>query len=156
MKDHKVVSNEYTWIPLDKRVSLYGGSLSPRKAETRTPIFWLARDRDELYFVNASKDVLDFVIADGGGFETVDDEVVTVNNVDQYEYKNVKPNDAVKVEEYDGFYDLDYLLQVSIMVQSKNYGKLEIRSPAEKGGVDETVLLWDSGESGKNVYIKKP
>ena len=73
----------------------------------------------------------------------------------KYEYKNVKPNDAVKVEEYDGFYDLDYLLQVSMSVQSKNIGSIEISTPPEKSGIGEMILLWDTMENGHNVSINK-
>lgn len=69
--------------------------------------------------------------------------------------ENVKPNDAVKVEEFDGFYDLDYVLQVSIQVRSKNLGNIEIFSPSKKGGIGETVLLWDTMEYGNHVSIKK-
>ena len=50
---------------------------------------------------------------------------------------------------------LDYVLQVSLKIQSKNIGCIDVRSPAEKGGVGETVLLWNSNEAGKGVYIKQ-
>ena len=80
---------------------------------------------------------------------------MTVASNDQYEYKNVRPNSAVKVGEYDGFYDLDYVLQVSLKIQSKSLGCVDVLSPAKKGGVEETVLLWDSNEVGKGVYIEQ-
>lgn len=105
------------------------------------------------FFVNSSKDTLNFVIADSGGFQTVDDDVMALGNNDKYDYKNVKSNQAVKVEEYDGFYDLDYILQVSIRVQSKSIGCIELITPAKKGGVGETVLLWNTNENGVNVSI---
>ena len=155
-KEHKIVENKFTWVPLDKRASRFGGGLTPpRKAELRRPLFWLARDGGELFFVNSSKDTLDFVIAESGGFQTIDDDVMTVGSKEKYEYKNVMPNHAVKVEEYDGFYDLDYLLQVSMRIKSKSTGCIEIISPPEKGGLEETVLLWNTKENGKNVSIKK-
>ena len=153
MKEHKIVENEFTWAPLNKRLSRFGGSPPPRNAETRTPLFWLARKGEELFFVNSSKDTLNFVIANSGGFQTVDDDVMSVGNNDKYDYKNVKPNQAVKVEEYDGLYDLDYILQVSIKVQSKSIGCIELITPAKKGGVGETVLLWNTNENGINVSI---
>ena len=70
-----------------------------------------------------------------------------------YVYKNVNPHDAVKVDEYDGFYDLDFVIQVYIQVKSRGLGCLDITSPADKGGVKETVLLWDTNESGKYVKV---
>ena len=155
MKDHKVIKNEFTWIPLDKRVSRFGGLVPPRKSESRHPILWLVRERDELYLVNSSEEILDLVIANSGGFQTVDEDVMTIASNDKYEYTNVKPNSAVKVEEYDGFYDLDYVLQVSISIKSKKLGCIDILSPAKKGGVQETVLLWNTGENGKYTTINK-
>lgn len=155
MKKHVVLENEFTWIPMDKRISRFGDSLPPRKPETRTPLLWLARSDCDLFLVNATEEVLDFVIADTGGFQTVEEDCMSVASKEQYEYKNIKPNSAVKVDEYDGFYDLDYVLQVSLRIQSKSIGCIDVRSPAEKGGVGETILLWDSNEAGKGVYIEQ-
>ena len=156
MKEHKTIKNGFPWIPLDKRISLFGGAMPPRKPETRRPILWLARDENEVYLVNNSQEALDFVIADSGGFQTVDDDdVETVKNKEPYKYIDVNPSDAVKVEEYDGYYDLDYVLQIYLKVQSPILGCIEVASPAEKGGIGETVLLWDSGEAGKYVSIHK-
>ena len=155
MKEHKVIENKFKWISLDKRVSRYGGNMPPRKPEIRSSVLWLARDGNEVYLVNLSNEVLDLVVADCGGFITADDDVGTITSPDNYEYKNVKPNDAVKVEEYDGYYDLDYVLMVSLEVKSKTIGSIEVFTPAKKGGVYEMVLLWDNGDAGKNVRIRK-
>jgi hypothetical protein len=155
MKENKVIDGGFEWIPPDKRTSRFGGTVPPRKPDTRLPVLWLARDGGELYLVNSSQDTLDFVIADSGGFQTVDDGVSMASAEKGYEYRDLKPNEAAKVEEYDGYYDLDYLLQVSLRVQSKSLGCLEIRSPPEKGGIGETVLLWDNGEVGKYVFLEK-
>jgi hypothetical protein len=156
MKEHKTLSNRFEWVPPDKRRSRFGGGpVPPRKPETRVPILWLTRDGNELYLVNLSKEALDSVVVDSGGYLTADDDVVTVGSEAQYHYKDVKPNDAVKVDEYDGYYDLDYVLQVYLTIKSPSLGCIEISSPPEKGGVGETVLLWDSGESGKYVSIRK-
>lgn len=154
-KDRKVIENGFTWIPMDKRKSKFGGPMTPRKAELRHPLLWLARDGNELYFVNSSDETLDLVTAGTGGFQSVDDDCINVSSVNKYEYKNVKPNDAIKVEEFDGFYDLDYVLQVSIQVKSNNLGNIEIFSPSKKGGIGEAILIWDTMENGKNVWIKK-
>jgi len=154
-KQHKVIENGIKWVPINKRKSKFGGPMTPRKKENRLPVLWLVREENELYLVNSSEETLDFVVAGAGGFQTVDDDCITVSSESKYEYKNVKPNDAVKVEEYDGFYDLDYLLQISMRVQSKNIGSIEILTPPEKGGIGEMVLLWDTMENGHNVSINK-
>ncbi|WP_413699270.1 hypothetical protein ACLKMH_17470 [Psychromonas sp. KJ10-10] len=94
--------------------------MTPREAELRNPLLWLVRKGKELYLINSSGETLDLVIAETGGCQTVDDDCSTVTTSNKFEYSNIKPNDAVKVEEFDGFYDLDYLLQVSMRIQSKN------------------------------------
>ncbi|PKH03103.1 hypothetical protein CXF72_07915 [Psychromonas sp. MB-3u-54] len=154
-KHHKIIENSFKWIPLDKRKSKFGGPMTPRKAELRNPLLWFAPEGKELYLVNSSAETLDFVGAGTGGFQTVDDDCITVStkNKYKYEYTNVRPNDAVKVEEFDGYYDLDYVLQVSMRIQSKNLGCMEILTPPKKGGIGELVVLWDTMENGKNVSI---
>ena len=96
--------------------------MPPRKPEIRLPTLWLARDGNELYLVNASEETLDTVIAEGGGCLTADDDVLTVSSEENYQYENVPPNAAVKIEEYDGYFDLDFLLQVSVIVKSATLG----------------------------------
>jgi len=155
MKTHKVVEIAFEWIPMDRRVSRFGGATSPRKPETRRPLLWLRRDDHDLFLVNSSGEVLESVEASSGGFATVEDDVDTVASSQPYDYQNVQPGAAVKVDEYDDFYDLDYVIQVVVTVRSKGLGCLEIFAPSEKGGLVEAVLLWDTGESGKHVGIKR-
>ena len=155
MKEHKTLQNQFSWLPQDKRASRFGGAKPPRKSETRRPALWLARKKNELYLVNSSEDILDFVIADGSGFHTEGDNVSTVANKEKYEYKNVEPDTAVKIDEYDDFYDCDYILQVTARVQSKNLGCIEITSASKKGGVGEAVLLWNTDEKGKSVSVNR-
>ena len=95
MKEHKTVENKFIWVPPDKRMSRFGGSVQQRKSETRLPILWLTREGNELYLVNSSGSTLDLVIVDGGGFQTIDDDLIQVNNSEKYEYTNVKTNTAV-------------------------------------------------------------
>lgn len=153
MKEHKMVDNKFIWEEPSSRKSIFGGTVHSRKTELRSPVLWLARDGGELYLVNSSTETLDVVSADSGGFQTVDDDVVSITSNDGYTYKNVKPSFAIKIEEYDEYYDLDYILQVVVTIQSKNLGTIEILTLPAKGGVGETVILWDNGEAGKNVSI---
>ena len=158
MQKHKRFVDEFTWIPIDKRPNpfdLPGWYPRPyRKPELRKPKYWLARNGGELYFVNNTDEVLDFVSTKTGGFLTADDDIVTLG-CKGYSYNEVMPLEAVKIEEFDGYFDLDYVIQVDIFVKSKKEGSLKIQSPAKKGGVGETVLLWDTGEEGKFVSIHK-
>jgi hypothetical protein len=152
--DHKTIENGFTWVPMNERKSRFGGPVSPWPAEMRRPLLWLARDGDELYLVNASGETLDDVVATGQGFAGLDAEVIEMSGTEAYDYRNVKPNDAVKIDEYDEFFDPDFILNVCVEVRSARLGTLALVSPWEKGGVSETVLLWDSGEPAKGVTIK--
>lgn len=136
-------------------MSKFGGPMSPRKPELRRPVLWLARSGNEMYLVNDSKETLELVAADCRGWLTVDDQSATKGSMPTYRYERVQAADAVKVEEYDGFYDLDYVLQVYLLIQSPGLGRLQIVSPPGKEGIEETVPLWDTGEPGKYVRIIK-
>lgn len=156
MKEHKVVEDYGEWIPPDQRVCRFGGGpVPPRKPETRRPLLWLANWADELFLVNASGEMLDSVETDTGGFATYDEIVATVTESEGYRYTNVNPGAAVKVEEFDGFYDLDYTFQVHLTIRSPKLGHIEVRSPTGKGSIKETVLLWETGEPGKHVWINE-
>ena len=157
-KHERFVDEFFTWIPIDKRPNPFGPPgwypRPYRKPELRKPKYWLARDGGELYFVNNTDEVLDFVSSETGGFITADDDVSCVGG-SGYSYNKVMPLEAVKIEEFDGYYDLDFVIGVTIFVKSKKEGSLKIQSPSAKGGVGETVLLWDTGEEGKFVLIHK-
>ena len=155
MKEPKRITGKFTWVPMDKRKDRFGLPLPPRKAEKRTPKYWLIRERGNLYFINNTNDIIDFVSSSTVGFETCDDVVLPVSGKG-YHYENVIPQEAVKIEEYDDFYDLDYVLWVEIVLKSEQEGTLQIQSPSEKGGIKkEAVLLWNTGETGKFVSVKK-
>jgi len=149
MKEHKRIANNFNWV------NQYYASVKP---ELRNPILWISNmDKTEghgreMFFVNTSGETLDYVMAGGGGFTTSDDGAVPVNS-SGYKYENVKHNEAVKIEEYDEYYDLDYVMQIVLEVKSPNLGKLKILSPSEKGGIHSVILLWDNGDAGRYVSI---
>ncbi len=153
MKEGKILHEQFTWTPLHLIPNT-----PPRKPDNRMPYLWLSRLRDELFLVNNTGEPLDFVGVTIGGFISADDDIAPLKNKDKYAYQYTDvPNDtAVKIEEYDGFYDLDYVLQVSLEIKSSKFGTLNITSPAEKGGIKRNcVLLWETGEAGKHTKITK-
>ena len=79
---------------MDQRIGRFG-VCPPRKPELRRPLLWLARAGGELYLVNTSRDTLEYVSADMGGFTTVEDRCVSVSSDESYEYKNNKNGCAV-------------------------------------------------------------
>jgi hypothetical protein len=138
MPEHKRVMHEFKWT----------------RTEKKKPVFYLIRYGEELYFINDSADTLNCVSTSTGGFQTLDDEVMPVSSPDPlYLYKNVKTGEAVKVEHYDAYWDSDYLLQLQVEVSSPSHGSKLFRVIG-KGGVESTVLLWDTGEAGKYVDMK--
>ena len=138
MREHERVLNEFKWT----------------RPEKKKPVFYVIRDGEELYFVNDSTETLNSVSTGTGGCQTLDDEVMPVSSPDPlYLYKNVKPGEAVKVEHYDPYWDSDYLLQLEVELSSPTHGN-KIFRVLGKGGIDDTVLLWDTGEAGKYVHME--
>ena len=138
MREHERVLNEFKWT----------------RSEKKKPVFYVIRKGEELYFVNESTETLNSVSTATGGCQTLDDEVMPVSSPDPlYLYKNVKPGEAVKVEHYDPYWDSDYLLQLEVELSSPTHGN-KIFRVLGKGGIDDTVLLWDTGEAGKYVNME--
>lgn len=154
------VENAFTWAPCGySSVKLprdYQWNHSHCKRESRIPLFWLARKGQELYFVNNSDEILDVVSTHTGGCETCDNEVVRISDDVGFTYRSVKPNEAVKVDEYDEFYDLEYLLQLSLRIESKTQGCINILTRPAKGSIEEVILLWNTGESGDVTITPNP
>jgi len=108
-----------------------------------------------LYFVNESDEILKKVSTSSGGFITIDEESAVPVEGENLTYENVLPNEAVFIESYDNFYDLDYLLGVTLYIQSDKLGKLRIRSIADKGGVKPQALIFEDGLPRKYVVVQK-
>jgi hypothetical protein len=138
MPEHKRVMHEFKWM----------------RPEDKKPVFYVMRNGEELYFVNDSADTLNSVSNSTGGCQTVDDGVMPISSPDAlYLYEKVEPGEAVKVEHYDPYWDSDYLLQLEVKVTSPTFGD-KIFRVVGKGGIDDTVLLWADGESGKYVHME--
>jgi len=132
---------------------LYAAPLKP-DPDAPAPLFWLTVDRDDLLFVNSSSETLERVSATLGGLETCDDDLVTVNNGGGYVYKDVRPNEAVKLDRFSPIKDSDYVFQLTIHIVSDLFGKMKIVPPPEKGKVSGRVLIWNNKEPEKNVCVK--
>jgi hypothetical protein len=146
--ENRIVDNNFNWF-----ASKFPGS--NLRQDGPIPWLWLCRHGEELYLVNSSSEMIDEVSASNGGMQTVDDVAVCLESKSRYIYKNVEPNQAVKVDEYDGFYDLDFLIQVYIRIRSDILGHMELRSPLSKGGLKRnTALIWKKGKLGKDVQAE--
>lgn len=168
MKDPKRIQGGFEWSSPQERQAnsrLSPMPMPPHPPEHRRPIYWLTTAQasqgegapfcTELYFVNWSDETLSTVVAGSRGFQTIDDDVLSFSNDQGYFYRKVEPNEAVKVEVFDNYYDLDQLFSVSIDVDSPTRGILHIITGLTKGGIPEQVLLWDDGDPGKRVTVSK-
>ena len=141
-EDHKRKPSTFEWVPYHERMR------NAKTIEKRKPFCWLAREGDDLYFINETDEVLTTVTTSSGGYCTADDDVVSMSENNGYTYKSVQPKEAVKIDELDDFFDGDFILQSYVSVESEKLGSLELRSSPEKGGSrGNEVLLWDTGET---------
>lgn len=153
MFEPKRLTSTFKWIAPEKRNSPFG-PMPPRKAETKKPGLWLARQEDELYLVNDSEEVLERISASTSGWLRIGHQegVALLDKPPRcVTYQGVPQGAAVKVEEYDDFYDLDFDLGVCLEVRTPTMGCMELQTPLTRGGVQETVLLWDNGGTGPGV-----
>lgn len=105
--------------------------------------------------MNDTGETLDSVTTYRTGFTTADDDVLVIVDEEGLTYRQVPPGAAVKVDQYDDYYDLDYVMGLDLRVVSAALGAIRIGAMGDKGGIDEAVLLWDTGEPGKDIGIEK-
>ena len=143
MIEPKMLKNAFTWTPKHLRPAVSApaaatqAGLSQAPAVVETPR--LRTLSDQRYRRNPR-----FGACIQRRFATADDAAIPVGSAEDYAYAHVQPGDAVKVDEYDMIFDSDFVLAVYIEIRSAKLGELKLASPAEKGGVNEAVLLWDS------------
>jgi hypothetical protein len=151
------LQNAFTWLPNHERPPIFPWLPKPYypNKELRKPLFWLSGG-SSCWFVNNSSETLTYVGALSGGFASVDDEApITVSSSQfRYYYEQVLPNEAVLVEELDIIFDSDFMMQITIEIDSPTFGKLKMRSEIGKGSIPETIFIWDSGEYAKYAQIK--
>ena len=73
-----------------------------RTDQSIAPVFSLARRGDLLFFVNHSDRVLDYVSSEASGALATGDGGMTFADGGRYNYPDVRPREAVLLDEYDG------------------------------------------------------
>lgn len=101
-----------------------------------------------IYFVNHSDEVLTVVESKCGGCQTIDDNTVMPVGGAKYSYKNVLPDEAVKIETYNVIYDSDFLLQLTVSIKSPRLGTITWSS-LTKNKIPGGVILWEDGTMDK-------
>lgn len=154
----KRVTGQFPWVPPHQRLDRFGKLMPPRRPELRRPLYRLEREGSELYFVNDSAEVLSSVSSECAAMLAMGDDELGQVPVDcsqtQLCYQDVQPGEAVKVDEFDAIADADFFIQTELKVESAARGALRFRAYGQRGGcAGDVVLLWDSGEAGKDVVM---
>jgi hypothetical protein len=128
----------------------------PPEPDAPVPLYWLDNRNGELFFVNASNETLIKVSAELGGYETCDDDVLSVSNGSGYTYHDVKPQEAIQIEKFIAQADSDFIFQMYIEINSPSRGKQRISTPSEKGKISGQIILFDDGSWGKHIQVLNP
>ena len=102
--------------------------------------FSLCRVGEKLYFLNQTAQVLDKVTNTSLGTVRTDDEggIAATSSFDM-SYEMVQPGEAVLMDEFDDFFDVDCLIYTVIDVQVN--GIIESFNVIAKGGPHEVLSL---------------
>jgi hypothetical protein len=151
-KKHHRISNVIWERPINHTRGILAIPLPP-EPDAPVPLYWLDNRNGELFFVNASNETLIKVSANLVGFETCDDDVLSVSNDSGYTYHDVKPQEAIRIEKFIDQLDSDYHFQIYIEINSPSRGKQQISTPLEKGEISGQVILFDDGSWGKHIQV---
>ena len=114
-----------------------------RTDQSIAPVFSLARRGDLLFFVNHSDRVLDYVSSEASGALATGDGM-TFADGGRYNYPDVRPREAVLLDEYDMVLDSDFYIALEVHLASAALGQWSF-STTNKGGTGSIVLLWEDG-----------
>lgn len=154
MKQAKVIHGGFDWVPLHELIKF-----PPRKPDYRNPIFRTVRQSaekgSELFLVNHSGALVKTIKVFSTNFITVDDDTHSSIDEQGITYYDIPDASAVKIDQYDDYYDLDYVIGFVVEIESETLGKYRINCIGDKGGVKDMVILWDTGEANRNVSLQK-
>ena len=103
------------------------------------PLFWIKSEGYHLYLINNSGFV---ITAKAETYGFVED--IAVNSNQFHLYENIEHGEAVKINEYDPYYDIDFNLQTRIEITAdKLGGTIILETPLSKRITEEHVLFWD-------------
>ncbi|NLD14056.1 MAG: hypothetical protein GX665_03045 [Gammaproteobacteria bacterium] len=151
----KIIHDGFEWIPLHE---IHG--MPPRKPDFRTPLLRIVRqsipeEGSELLLVNGSGAPIQSITVFKVGSFTADGNVIVLENDTGFAYIDVPHGSAVKIDQFDDYYDLDYIIGFRIEVESEKLGRLLVNCFGNKGGMRDHVLLWDTWEAGRGIGISK-
>lgn len=141
MFDKKRLHQHFVW---------QAGSSSGRWAsalrENDVPLIWLTclstASGRELYLVNHSGAHIEHLSVIRACHTCIDGEYFN-KDVPELCYEHIQPDEAVKIEHYDEYYDLDLLLGLKLKIVSQVLGERILITKNVMGGTKrDEVLLW--------------
>jgi hypothetical protein len=144
MKQKMYSAGHFVWIPKHLRLVGKNGLSIPKntyKVDNRNPLLWVKSEGNDLFLINSSGFVLQSVKAQTNGFA----ENLTIKADGFYYYENIQNGEAVKIDEYDPFYDNDFTLQTQIEITADRLGgTICPKLPPSKKMIEEHVIMWDN------------
>ena len=104
----------------------------------------LVRDGTALFLLNERPEALECVTVSRWGTQTIADEEFALKSTPPIVYRAIPPYAAIKIEDYDGFYDPYFTLGLELVIQGPTLGTRTFTVPPCQGGVGDTVLLSQS------------
>ena len=127
----------------------------PTPPRVREPRLWLTCAYNELFFVNGGPELLARLTTSQSVTALVDDGVFMSDADDVLEYRDIAPGEAVKIDAYDGYYDLDYVLGATVVLDLRSCGRFACYVVGSKGGIQEQILQWADGTWHSRVTVER-
>lgn len=145
-------TNAFTWTAPQPRTDLYSRPLPNQKLDQRIPVYWVSMEGDDLYFINESEKTLPLVVGSSGGWVSGGgaEGGVYGNNLS---YCDVLPKEAIKIDSYCRIADSDFYLCADVIITQADGSLLHYQTNPVRGGIPETILRWNTGETGKNARL---
>ena len=146
----------------EKRIKnwLWGSSgpkaVRPGRAtpQVHEPRLWLTCTDNELFFVNGGHNAIVRLTTSPSATALIDEGVFNSDAGDVLEYFDIAPREAVKIDAYDGYHDLDYVLGAIIVLDLGSRGRFACYVTGKKGGIRERVLQWADGTWHSRVTVE--
>lgn len=140
----------YRWVPPHLESDGVTARFPPHPVEARAPRLWLVSDGNQAWLVNLFEVPLPSVRIARTGFGSSDCATFPYSASDDWSYENIQPNHCVLVDEWDGYYCLDFYIycELTVTLPGSSEQYFRVGGGLEKGCIATQVLLWDNGAVG--------
>lgn len=128
----------------------------PRSLDSRytgKPIIWISGGTQKIYLVNSTDHAITSVSSTAAGFVSYDDGVIPYSSDLKFEHTNIQRGEAVLIEKLDGYYDLDYSHQLSLVIDDERLGMFEVRTSPTKGKISTQTIYWEGNVPSEKIHI---